>query len=116
MADFRQYYTMDLPLEDNADIKDPKRCALLWQALPRNSRTMQRMQPEALWDDATYLLHSIEYTVRVLAWMNTKAGQRGRNAPKPVQTPAERVKNQQRANAALEHKKEIAKALGIKEE
>jgi hypothetical protein len=115
VADFRQFYAIDLPLEDTDDITDAKRCAMLWQALPRQSRTMKRLQPENLWDDATYLLHSIEYTVRVLAWMQTKAGQKGRNAPKPIQTPAERVKNQRRADAALKHKQEISDALGVSE-
>lgn len=114
MADFRQYYTLDLPIEDTDDIKDFKRCAMLWQALPKQSRTAQRLDPNNLWDDATRLLHSIEYMTRVLAWMNTKAAQRGRNAPKPLQTPAERVINQRRANAAKEHKQEIADALGVR--
>ena len=44
VADFRQFYGMDLPLEPVDE--DCSRWALLWYALPRESRTARRQSPE----------------------------------------------------------------------
>lgn len=37
------------------------------------------------WNNDTYLLSHIEHGIRVLAWQNTKDGEKGRNFPKAVE-------------------------------
>lgn len=44
-------------------------------------------RPELAWGDEEALLSSIEYSLRVLRWHNTKDGQRGRKPPKPIPFP-----------------------------
>ncbi|WP_420896778.1 DUF5361 domain-containing protein [Microbacterium oxydans] len=39
------------------------------------------------WTDETHMLSRVDYGVRVLAWMKTEDGQKGRNAPKPEEPP-----------------------------
>lgn len=116
MADFRQFYGIDLPIEDDAEFNDLPRAALLWSALPRESRCARRMNPDLLWSDGEYLLRSIEHGVQVLIWQRTKDGSKGRRQPKPLPTPSERVRAQEKADKALANKKAMAEALGIAEE
>ncbi|WP_308191520.1 DUF5361 domain-containing protein [Microbacterium sp. KKR3/1] len=39
------------------------------------------------WTDETHMLARVDYGVRVLAWMKTEDGQKGRKAPKPEEPP-----------------------------
>lgn len=116
VADFRQFYGIDLPIEDDAEFEDLPRAALLWGALPRESRTARRLDPDLIWSDGEYLLRSIEHAAQVLVWQRTKDGQKGRRQPKPLQSPGERAKARERADRALANKKAVADALGIAEE
>lgn len=114
VADFRQFYGLDIPIDDTQDF-DVSRLALLWASLPRESRTMRRLAPELSWSDAEYMLCSIEHSLRVLAWQNSKDGQKGRNAPKPLDTPAQRAQKEQAKANALANRAEIDSILGITE-
>ncbi len=114
MADFRQFYGIDLPVEDDADMADLPRMALLWSALPRESRTARRIDPALAWGDTEYLLHSIEYSLRVIAWQRTKDAERRRNQPKPWKTPGEAARARANADAALGRRQEIDEILGMK--
>lgn len=115
VADFRQFYGIDLPIEDDAEFDDLPRAALLWGALPRESRTARRLNPDLLWSDGEYLLRAIEHGVQLLIWQRTKDGQKGRKQPKPLQSPGERAKAREKADRALANKKAVAEALGIAE-
>ena len=74
---------------------------MLWAALPRDSRCARRANPDLEWSDAEHMLHSIEYSLRVLVWMGSKDGEKNRNRPKPWGTPAEARSSRQRADNAL---------------
>lgn len=113
VGDFQRFYGVALPVEDDADIADLARMALLWAALPDSSRCVRRLVPEARWTSTDYLLRSIEYHARVLAWQRTKDGLKGVNEPRPVQTPAERARNAERRDEALAARAEIDAILGI---
>lgn len=57
------------------------------------------------WSDEVHMLSRVDYGVRVLAWMKTEDGSRGRNAPKPEEppTPGNQVKAEEaRMNARAE--------------
>lgn len=114
VADFRQFYGLDIPIDDDEDFA-VGRLSLLWEKLPRESRTMRRLAPEAEWGNAEYLLHSIEYSLRVLTWQNSKDAQRQKNVPKPLGTPAERAQRERAKQHALTNRAEIDRLLGITE-
>ena len=59
------------------------------------------------------MLHSIEYSLRVLVWMGTKDGEKNRNRPKPWGTPAEARSSRARADNALANRHEIDRILGM---
>lgn len=86
-ADFQRFYGLSL---GGMGVDYPiSHAASLAVCLPRESATVRAECPEAAWDDSTYLLAAIEYDLRVLAWQNSKDGAKGKNKPKPVQTPAD---------------------------
>lgn len=89
---------------------------MLWASLPRESRTMRRLSPCLIWGDGEYMLHSIEYSLRMLVWMGSKDAEKNRNKPKPWDTPAEAAQNRQRADRALANRSEIDEILGITSE
>lgn len=114
VADFQRFYGIELPVGDGGWFPDLARCALLWKALPDESRCVRRLVPEARWTQADYLLRAVEHGVRTIAWMQTKDGAKGRNAPKPLQTPAERARNAERRDGALAARDEIDRILGMR--
>ncbi len=116
VADFRRWYGIDLPIEDGSDISDMARMAMLWAALPDGSRCVRRLVPESRWAPTDYLLRLVEHDMRVLAWQRTKDGAKGRNFPRPVQSPSERARNVERRDGALAARSEIDRILGMKTE
>lgn len=46
------------------------------------------LDPAAAWPTSSYLLASIEYSLRWLCWAKTEDGAKGRNRPTPLVTPA----------------------------
>ncbi len=113
VADFRQYYGIDLPVEPTDD--DCSRWSLLWYALPRESRTARRQTPELRWSEGEYMLAMAVHALEVIAWQRTKDGQRGRNKPHPLKTPAERAEAQQHRDNALAAREDIDGILGMHE-
>lgn len=115
VSDFRRFYGLDLPIDgwDGAD--DLARPAMLWASLPRESRCVRRLVPAARWGDAEYLLRDVEHGVRVLAWMRTRDGEKGRGFPKPLPDPAAMAENERRRDAALAARSDIDEILGIAE-
>lgn len=114
LADFRQFYGIDLPLEPE-DV-DCARWAMLWHALPRESRTARRLSPELEWTEGEYMLSQMSYYLHLLAWRQiTKDGSKGRNAPRPPKTPLERAQAIRHRDAAQAARSEIDRILGIPE-
>lgn len=113
VADFQRFYGISLPVDEGAEIPDLARMALLWQALPDDARCVRRAVPAALWTSTDYLLRAIEHAVRVLVWQRTEDGAKGRNAPEPIKSPAERARAEARRDEALAAREEIDRILGI---
>ncbi len=114
MADFRQFYGIDLPLGPTDD--DCARWGLLWEALPRESRTARRLAPDLEWSPAEHMLSQATYYLSLLAWRQcTKDGQKGRRAPQPPKTPGERAEAERRRANAEASRGEIDRILGIPE-
>lgn len=76
---------------------------------------MRLAAPDAAWTDAEWLLRSIEFQLRVVAWRQTKDGQRGRHQPRPLDTPGQVADARARRDRALAARAEIAAAFGIDE-
>ena len=113
VADFRQYYALDLPL-DSDELKDFNRLALLHSQLPPSSRIMRKHAPALEWSNTDYLLWQIEFNIRSLQWsLIDKKGRQGQKAPKPLTTPQEHAHNLERKRNAENNKAEINKLLGI---
>lgn len=108
VADFRQYYGLDVPLAGGPD--DLARHALLWGQLPRGSRCARLADPDAPWGVSEQLLRSVEYHARLLWWAKTKDAEKGRNAPEPVPLPSERAAEAARDSRA--HMDYVARMLG----
>lgn len=73
--------------------------ACLAAQLPAESRCARAVDPRAAWTAGEWMLRSIEHGVRVLAWMQTRDGERGRRRPRPVPAPGEREDAARRAAA-----------------
>ena len=89
-ADFQRFYGLNL---DGLGAEYTYRHAAdLAAHLPQESACVRAQNPEFEWTDTQYLLRSIEFSLRVIVWQNTKDGQKGRRKPKPIDTPAEIAK------------------------
>lgn len=112
VADFRQFYGMDVPCDPWADMGDLPRFAMLWSRLPSESRTARRLNPSLGWDDQTQMLQRIEYWLHWIQWSRTEDARHKRNRPSPLEPPWERLQRERRAEESREHKDEIAMELG----
>lgn len=108
-ADFRQFYGADFD-KLRCEIGEIRTADLAAQ-LPRDSRALRALNPELEWTDHDYMLWSIEYSLRVLRWQNTKDGQKGHNHPRPLPTPRDYARVGAKADAT--DMAAIAEALGI---
>lgn len=103
-ADFQEYYRLNIDRMGSSDGFSHSHAAVLAAQLPQHSRVFCAIDPNNAWTDEVMFLAHIEYGIRVLAWQQTKDGQKGRNQPKPHKTPAER-------RAALKRREGVNKAL-----
>lgn len=87
-ADLQQYYGLDL--DGMGRDYTHEHAACLVSQLPRESRTARAEQPACEWGPSERLLALIEYGVRVLAWQNSRDGEKGRRRPKPLEAPGSR--------------------------
>lgn len=93
-ADFQETYNLNL---DRMGVDySYSHAAILVGQLPRSSRVISAICPDAEWDQATWFLSSIEHGIRVLIWQNTRDGSRGVNAPQPVKAPSDRKREASR--------------------
>lgn len=118
VADFRQTYGIDLPLDggfDGATDEDLCRWQVLYSQLPARSRVSVRLEPDNLWDDKTRLLDMIEHELRCFHYGFTEDAKKHVNAPQRLMSPGERARNERRRDSALAAREEIAAALGVDE-
>lgn len=115
VADFRQFYSIDLPLCGTDEIDDLERLTVLFLNLPQEARSVRRLNPELQWTTTEYLLWHLEFDVRAFQWsLLDKKSKKGFRPPKPLPTPAEIAHNYQARDNAHKNKEEIDKALGMK--
>ena len=96
-ADFQQYYGLNI---DGMGVDfSMLHAADLAAQLPHDSRTFRAENTELEWTDRDYMLWSIEYSLRVLRWQPTKDGQKDRNKPRPLPTPADRARVEEKVSA-----------------
>ncbi|HAM15342.1 MAG TPA: hypothetical protein DCP91_05700 [Eggerthellaceae bacterium] len=108
-ADFQRVYGLNL--DDMGESYTYRHAADLAVMLPRDSLVFLAEHPELEWSDRDYFLWSIEYSLRVLKWQNTKDGQKGNNQPRPIPTPADTARIRAKVdNTDLNY---IAEQLGI---
>lgn len=82
MADFQQYYGLDLELLwDRAEFR---RIRVLASQLPTQSRTIVKLNPQAAWDEHAYLLALVADNLSFMRYEQT--GGKGRK-PKPLERP-----------------------------
>ena len=113
VADFRQFYGIDLPVMDEPWEIEPGRFGILWESLPRESRTARRINPANEWGDTERMLRSIEFSQRVALWRESRDGRHNRNRPEPVEAPEERSERERKAARAKAEEKRIAAQLGF---
>ena len=96
-ADFQRVYGLNI--DDMGESYSVHHAAVLAAMLPSDSLVCKAANPALEWGEALYMLRNIEYMLRVLAWQNTKDGQKGRKKPQPIETPDERAKVRDKALA-----------------
>lgn len=111
MADFQQFYGLELPL--HSDPPDIERFAVLWGQLPATSRCARAEDPDRGWTEGEHMLRSIEYSLRVLVWSKTKYAQDGTNEPRPLPSPGEALRRHKAAERSRERAASVAAQLGL---
>lgn len=91
-ADFQQYYSLNL--DGLGIVYSVNHAAILCEQLPQKSRTYLAINNENIWDDQALLLSRIEHNTRILAWQNTRDGQKNRRQPKPLYEHAQKNRKQ----------------------
>lgn len=91
LADFQQYYNLDL--EKVLIAGEFERAKTLTLCLPLKSRTMTRLNPELVWDENAYLL---SYIADNIAFQRYEQGGGKGKKPKPVERPKKEVKKQKK--------------------
>lgn len=86
----------------------------LWAELPRESRTVRRLSPDAEWDDTQWLLWNVEYDIRLCHWAAHYDRKHPTPRPKPLRTPGEAAAARRRRDNALAARAEIDRKLGIR--
>lgn len=114
VADFRRFYTMDLP-DSYAGLDEGGwlRCSELYARLPRESIAARRADPDNGWPVEALLLRDVEFRLHNLVWLMSDEGRRGVNAPRPIPTPGDGARAEQARADAAAAKADIAGIFGI---
>lgn len=117
VADFREFYGVDLPTgwgpAGEVTEADAARWQLLYSGLPARSRTGRLVDPDNAWGDAERLLRAIEYDVRQGFYMFTEDAKKRANRPRPLRSPGEAAGAAARAERAEAARGEIDEAFGM---
>ena len=89
----------------------PAHAGALAAQLPRESRTVRAIDPEAEWGWAETILSACEYWLHVLVWAQTKDGQHGRNKPEQI-TPPKRGETAADAARKAAQRRHVDEVLG----
>lgn len=108
-ADFQQFYNLDLS-RMGTDFT-VAHAAVLASQLPRGSRALRALNPDLEWSDEMGVLVRIDYLLQIL--LHALGGKKGGDKPKPLETPSERLKKQDKFAHIENEMDEIAKTLGI---
>lgn len=100
MADFQQYYGLDL--EKLIRAREYKRIATLTLCLPLKSRTIINLNPELAWDENAYLL---SYIADNIAFQRYEQGNGKGKKPKPIERPKAKEKKKEKKHLAVSDKK-----------
>ena len=119
MADFQQYYHLnlwDLGLDSDIEITtaEVRRAAILATQLPRDSRVMRAMAPEASHGLDVLLLREIEHNQRLWHWANTEQAKDSGTQPEPISLPGEDAAYQRASEEADRRAEEIAASFGMR--
>lgn len=99
-ADFQEHYGLNLDLMGKG--YTIRHAADLAVMLPSRSRTFVAIDPSNAWGLQERVLARIEYWCHVAAWMQTRDGQKGRNAPKPLFDAAAHADQRRKDAVALD--------------
>lgn len=110
-ADMQAYYGLNLDGMGTAYSYAHAACCAA--QLPAGARVWRETAAE--WGMDTYMLHSIEHSLRVLAWQNTEDAQKRRNYPQPLTTPAQREQDERHARAAMQNREWVDSILNKKQ-
>lgn len=111
LADFQQYYGLDLWSMDLDGYPTPSaiaRAAILTAQLPRDSRVMRRVSPVGQHGTEAMLLRQIELDIRSLA--GTKDG----SDPQPILLEGEEEAHERAVEAEEANAEAMARAFGLK--
>lgn len=89
-ADFQRVYGLNI--DDMGEGYSVKHAADLAAMLPKDSLVFKAENPAFEWSETQYMLRSIEFSLRILIWQNSKDGQKGKNKPKPIDTPEQQAR------------------------
>ena len=85
----------------------------LWAQLPPESRCVRSRDPDALWDEGTWVTWQLEFTARCLLWSLTNSKKNPIPKPEPLPTPGQKASAERRRDRALAAKEEIRAAFGM---
>jgi len=87
--------------------------------LPIDSRCMRALEPALEWNKQDQLLAEAVNMLRLLVWLQSKDGQKGRNRPKPIKPPKLRAQSgthtEKEGLSADEYKAQLSRARSVKE-
>ena len=115
LADFQQYYSIDLWAIDWDVLGEDHAAhiAALARQLPTDSRCMKSIAPASSYGIDVQLLRQIEHNQRVWHWANTKEAENKETAPEPISLPGEDEARQAQVESEQRNAIEVAAALGI---
>lgn len=115
LADFQQYYGMDVWdwTRGRADDLEAPRIAALAYQLPTDSRTRTAADPVGAYGMDVLLLRRIEHNQRLWAWAHSKDAKTGTNEPEQIGLPGEDEHFERRAERELRQSASVAATLGI---
>lgn len=109
----QQYYGLNL--DGMGEDYTRSHAAALVAQLPEESRCRRALRPEPdPWGDVEYMLRDIHYFLHCLCYRGTEDAKHGRNRPRPIESPRERLEKAEEIRVA--DPRGVAEALGIPED
>ena len=90
--------------------------AVLCAQLPQDSRVFRVLDPDSVMTYKVQAVRSMEHSLRVLVWQNTKDGIKGRNEPEPMPLPSEIASDSSTDDEAVAMRSMVDRVLGMSKE